>query len=330
QWNRNKKVYDLVAVLAVVAYLVIFVVSGSIASNVGVEILVIRALGTCAIGMLTVILCIGPLARLDARWNVLLYNRRHLGVMTFLIGFAHATLATLYYGGFGVQFPVTAMLVQPGVTFEVFGFFALLILFVMAATSHDFWLKNLTPGVWKALHMLVYVAYALLVAHVFLGSLQEDCGMIPTTLMVTVVAALHLAAGVREWNRVPEMEGEWLDVGPVEEIPLDRARLVCPKGGERIAVFRHAGGVSAISNVCAHQGGPLGEGKIVDGCVTCPWHGYQYLPESGTSPPPYTEKIATYEVRVRGARVEVRATPNAPGTPVTPATSDGGTGGGHA
>ena len=50
----------------------------------------------------------------------------------------------------------------------------LVILFVMAATSHDFWLANLTAPVWKALHMLVYVAYALLVGHVALGSLRPE------------------------------------------------------------------------------------------------------------------------------------------------------------
>ena len=43
----------------------------------------------------------------------------------------------------------------------------------MAATSHDFWLLMLTPRSWKALHMAVYVAYALVVMHVALGYLQD-------------------------------------------------------------------------------------------------------------------------------------------------------------
>ncbi len=41
--------------------------------------------------MLTVILCIGPLARLDARFRPLLYNRRHFGVLTFVVATVHAT-----------------------------------------------------------------------------------------------------------------------------------------------------------------------------------------------------------------------------------------------
>jgi len=43
----------------------------------------------------------------------------------------------------------------------VLGIAALLVLFVMAATSHDFWLSFLTPPVWKALHMSLYAAYGL-------------------------------------------------------------------------------------------------------------------------------------------------------------------------
>ena len=80
-------------------------------------------------------------------------------------------------------------------------------------------------------------------------------------------------------------------------------------GGERVAVFRHEGKVSALSNVCAHQNGPLGEGRIIDGCVTCPWHGYQYLPETGAAPPPFTEKVDTYRTKVIDGVVYVEAKP---------------------
>jgi nitrite reductase/ring-hydroxylating ferredoxin subunit len=74
-----------------------------------------------------------------------------------------------------------------------------------------------------------------------------------------------------------------------------------------------------VSNVSRQQNRPLGEGRIVDGCITCPWHGYQYLPESGTSPPPFEEKIPTFRVRVDAGRVLVEARPNPPGTRVEPA-----------
>jgi len=103
----------------------------------------------------------------------------------------------------------------------------------------------------------------------------------------------------------------------VNDIPEDRAKIFIVEN-ERIAVFKYNNQLSAISNVCKHQGGPLGEGKIVDGCVTCPWHGYQYLPHNGQSPPPFTEKVATYELRIQEKKVYILPIPLHEGTEVTP------------
>ena len=59
-----------------------------------IETLLIRALGATAFLLLHVMLCIGPLARLDRRFLPLLYNRRHLGVLMFTLG-ARARLFAL-------------------------------------------------------------------------------------------------------------------------------------------------------------------------------------------------------------------------------------------
>ena len=107
-------------------------------------------------------------------------------------------------------------------------------------------------------------------------------------------------------------------VGPVADIPEKRARVVEPAGAERIAVFRFDGKVAAVSNACRHQAGPLGEGRVIDGCITCPWHGYQYRPDDGCSPPPITESIATYRTRIVKGVIYVHSVPLPPGTPVAP------------
>jgi hypothetical protein len=64
----------------------------------------------------------------------------------------------------------------------------------------------------------------------------------------------------------------------------------------------------------------LGEGKILDGCITCPWHGYQYLPETGASPPPFVEKVPTFNVRIQNGRVLIHPKPNPAGYRAEPAT----------
>jgi nitrite reductase/ring-hydroxylating ferredoxin subunit len=195
----------------------------------------------------------------------------------------------------------------------------------MAATSHDFWLHNLTAPVWKALHMSVYVAYTCIVLHVVFGVLQgETSRFLGWTLSGGVLAVFTLharaarqeARGDRE-NRNARKDG-FVEVCGLSEIPEKRAVTTC-LSGERVAVFRYGGRISAISNVCQHQNGPLGEGRIVNGCVVCPWHGYEYAPDTGASPPPFTEKVPTFDVRVVAGRVLVHPHPHAPGTRVEPA-----------
>jgi methionine sulfoxide reductase heme-binding subunit len=318
-WNPQKRRYDIVAAACVVAYLTLFVTLNLVLHPTAtLETSLIRALGTCAFLLLHVVLSIGPLCRLDRRFLPLLYNRRHLGVMTFLVGFAHAMFATIQFHALGVINPLASILRSNPrydsfreFPFEVFGLAALVILFLMAATSHDFWLANLTAPVWKALHMLVYLAYALLVLHVALGVLQAETSAIAATFVASGflwILGLHLKAARGERSLDQLASAGWIEIGALESIRDGRARIVCGKS-ERIAIFRHGDRVSALSNVCQHQGGPLGEGRILDGCVTCPWHGYQYLPDTGASPPPFTERVATYDTRITDGIVFVHSRP---------------------
>lgn len=334
QWNRHKRIYDAMLVAGVLAYLAGFVgIALAVAPSghgVSPPVLLIRAFGTAAAILLHAILAVGPLARLSPRWAPVLYNRRHLGVTCFLLALAHAALAIGFYGGFGVINPVSAVVAGPNVRpgFELFGLGALCVLFVMASTSHDYWLAALGHRVWKSLHMLVYAAYLLLVTHIAWGAMQSEKSTVyPALLALGLVGltTLHLLAARRE--RSLDAGGHetagWIDLGSCDDIPDSRARVVCVRGSERIAVYRDADTLHAISGVCAHQGGPLGEGKIVGGCVTCPWHGYQYRAHDGCSPPPYTEKIETYQLRVEGGRVLLNPLPNPPGTPTDPVTVPG-------
>ncbi len=334
-WTPWKKRYDQVLLGGVLVYLVAFVVfSILLRPNGTLETTLIRALGTCSFLLLHIILSIGPLSRLDPRFLPLLYNRRHLGVTMFLVGLAHGLFSMVQFHAVGDINPLLSVLTSNGdwgslaqFPFQVLGLAALTILFLMAATSHDFWLANLTAPMWKALHMGVYVAYSLLVVHVALGVLQMEVDPVLAGVLglgVVWVFGLHLVAALGERRRDRAVgissadEEGYVAVCTPLEVPEDRARIFC-LAGERVALFRYDGKLSAISNVCQHQNGPLGEGKIVDGCVTCPWHGYQYIPETGASPPPFTEKIPTFRVKVKEGSVWIHPQPNPAGTHVEPA-----------
>ncbi|TFG48290.1 MAG: (2Fe-2S)-binding protein [Gemmatimonadales bacterium] len=332
-WNRQKRIYDLVLWAAVIACLAVFVAITLIRDPLATaETALIRAMGTGAMVMLTIILVIGPLARFDPRLLPLLYNRRHFGVTMCLLALGHAGFATFQFHALGNLNPVVSLLTgaadatRPGTfPFELLGLGALTLLLLMAATSHDFWLATLTAPVWKALHMMVYLAYGLLVSHVALGSLQQTASPVPGWLLAASVAGvlgLHLASGARERQRDrrslgPDTNG-WVDACGVADIPDRRARCAVV-AGERVAIYRYDGMVSCVSNLCQHQNGPLSEGRVVDGCITCPWHGYQYLPDTGRSPAPFTERIPTFDVKVEAGRVLVRGTPNPAGTRSEPA-----------
>ncbi len=334
-WNKRKRVYDIGLWIGIVLYLAIFIVVSKLGFRddqaITTVIILIRAFSTCGFVMLTLILCIGPLARIDHRFLPLLYNRRHFGVSFFVIALLHSALAIFWYHSFGMINPLVSVVTSggdyqglSGFPFQLFGLLALLIFFVMAATSHDYWNAVLGP-LWKSVHVLIYPAYALLVLHVGFGAMQQDnTGILPVMVIASVilVGGLHLYAAIfcsGETARFPAA-ADWVDVGPWQDIENDRAITVRIGDDERVAVFRYdQNKLCAVSNVCQHQNGPLGEGKVIDGCITCPWHGYQYRPEDGCSPPPFTEKIETYHLKLEGDKVylDPKALPKGSARPVT-------------
>jgi nitrite reductase/ring-hydroxylating ferredoxin subunit/DMSO/TMAO reductase YedYZ heme-binding membrane subunit len=332
-WNRQKKLYDLIVFSLLLSYILVFVgISGWRNPTATAETLLIRAFGTAAFLLLNVALCIGPLARLDRRFLPLLYNRRHLGVTTFLMGLAHGGFALFQFHALGNVNPLVSLFISnprygsvAEFPFQALGFFALVILFLMAATSHDFWLRNLSAPTWKRLHMFIYAAYTLLVAHVVLGALQSETSSVLVAVViagVATVATLHLLAAFKtsriDREELRASQDGFVEVCRVERIP-EKCATIVSLAGERVAVFRHEGKVSAISNACQHQNGPLGEGRIIEGCITCPWHGYQYRPEDGAAPLPFKERVPTFRVKVVGGSVFLHPKPNPAGTYVEPA-----------
>ena len=330
-WSRTKLVYDAVLVAGVLVYLLTYL---RLAGPLQPEMmppdggsLPIKAFGSCAFLLMGAVLAIGPLARLDRRLLPLLYNRRHFGVITCAVAAAHAWHVVGWYFAFAATPPIEGLLTADtsffqlrGFPFIPFGIAALLILAALAFTSHDFWLNFLTPPVWKRLHTGIYAAYALAVLHVCLGALQDARNPLLAMVVaaqVAVLCGLHVAAG-RRADRAWPLDGDWVDGGPIGAIAEGHG-IVVPLGeGVSAAVFREGGRLSAISNLCAHQNGPLGEGRVIDGCVTCPWHGYQYRLTDGCAPAPFREKLATYRLRLADGRVWLDRRANPPGTPVEP------------
>jgi nitrite reductase (NADH) small subunit len=77
-----------------------------------------------------------------------------------------------------------------------------------------------------------------------------------------------------------------------------------PCGDKAICVANVNDEISAMDNVCLHQGGPLGEGVIEDGKVVCPWHGWEWDPKTGASGP-MGDRLKVYPVKIEGGEVMI-------------------------
>jgi nitrite reductase/ring-hydroxylating ferredoxin subunit/multimeric flavodoxin WrbA len=102
---------------------------------------------------------------------------------------------------------------------------------------------------------------------------------------------------------------EWIDVGAAEELA---GRAVQPVliGARKVALTCRNGEFGAISGLCNHAGGPLGEGRLDGDYVVCPWHYWKFHRRTGQGEPGYEEDaVPAYEVRVASGRVLVRAKP---------------------
>lgn len=105
-------------------------------------------------------------------------------------------------------------------------------------------------------------------------------------------------------------------VGAREKVP-EGGRLVVDVGETTIGIFRTAGRLYAYLNKCAHQGGPVCQGKIIprvdevidergeshgfkfveeDLHIVCPWHGFEYNIKTGVHPGRPSAKLVSVPV----------------------------------
>jgi nitrite reductase/ring-hydroxylating ferredoxin subunit/uncharacterized membrane protein len=103
-----------------------------------------------------------------------------------------------------------------------------------------------------------------------------------------------------------EPEADWHDA--VDESSLvDGQPQVAEVDGVPVMLLRQGGELFALSDRCAHRGGPLHEGEIEDGCVRCPWHHSVFRLRDGSlehGPSAYPQPA--WETRVSAGRVQVR------------------------
>lgn len=98
---------------------------------------------------------------------------------------------------------------------------------------------------------------------------------------------------------------DWQKLIAVADVPVGSGKEFAVSG-RIVALFNVDGQFQAIDGICAHQGGPLAKGSLVEGVVTCPWHGWQF--QVGNGQHCLNPRICqtTFEVKVEMGDVFVR------------------------
>jgi nitrite reductase/ring-hydroxylating ferredoxin subunit/uncharacterized membrane protein len=100
---------------------------------------------------------------------------------------------------------------------------------------------------------------------------------------------------------------EWTSVLADDELDEGEAKLVNAAGND-VMVYRTNGTLCALADHCVHAGGPLHEGSIEGGRVTCPWHASTFnLADGSLVRGPATAPQPSYDARVHDGNIEVRS-----------------------
>ena len=109
----------------------------------------------------------------------------------------------------------------------------------------------------------------------------------------------------RAGNTAGTSGGDWVELGRVDDLQRRPLQQVRARRTPLALSFRD-GAFHAISGVCNHVGGPLGEGSLEGGYVTCPWHAWKFHHATGKGEPGYeADAVPAYRTEVRDGRLWV-------------------------
>lgn len=98
---------------------------------------------------------------------------------------------------------------------------------------------------------------------------------------------------------------EFIEIAPASELPGGQ-RLFVDVGDRPIVLFNIAGQIFAISDVCTHDGGPLGDGDLEGYNIVCPRHGAEFDVRTGkVVQMPAVVDIPAYPIQIREGQIFV-------------------------
>ncbi len=158
---------------------------------------------------------------------------------------------------------------------------ATLMVIALVVYAISFWMRWSNPAADRLVPIaLSLVGYGIVTAGAFVG------GELVYTLGNMVNRHAWRFFGAPKWTKLD-----------VTEIP-EGVPTAAKAGAQALVVVRNGETVYALHAQCAHAGGPLAEGKLVDGCIECPWHGSRFDVATGRRKRgPTTYDQPRYDVR---------------------------------
>ena len=102
----------------------------------------------------------------------------------------------------------------------------------------------------------------------------------------------------------------WVDVGSADEVGDGEVKTF-QVGTERVAVARAVGQLYAVEDLCSHDDGPLGDGRLDEFAVECPRHGARFDIRTGAVVAmPAAAPIKAFPVREKDGRIHVAVEDN--------------------
>jgi nitrite reductase/ring-hydroxylating ferredoxin subunit/uncharacterized membrane protein len=143
--------------------------------------------------------------------------------------------------------------------------------------------------------------------HRFLGRLLALAGYGTVSLGAFLGGHLSFRRGVGvDHTAFLEVPEDWTPVADEASV-MELEPLLVKTAGVEIVLIREGGSLYGLLERCAHQGGPLHEGRVEDGCVVCPWHSSRYrLSDGAALSGPTAHPQPAVQVRVHDSKVEVR------------------------
>ncbi len=96
----------------------------------------------------------------------------------------------------------------------------------------------------------------------------------------------------------------WIEIAKVADVAVGSGKELTV-GDRIVALFNVDGQFHAIDGICAHAGGPVGDGELSGCIVTCPWHGWQYDVSTGAMCLNDQIRLESFPVKVEGDSVLV-------------------------